>query len=42
LLRESVSWFAYHRYFDPAAYRLDDPSVPNTVVDLLLQGFAPR
>jgi AcrR family transcriptional regulator len=42
LLRESVSWFAYHRYFDPVSYRLDDPSMPDTIIDLLLDGFAPR
>ena len=42
LFRESVSWFAYHRHFDPRGYRLDDPTVPTTVIDLLLDGFAPR
>jgi AcrR family transcriptional regulator len=42
LLRESLSWFAYHRHFDPAAHRLDDPTIAETVIDLLLTGFAPR
>ena len=42
LLRESISWFAYHRYFDPRGYRLDDTAIPTIVIDLLLDGFGPR
>lgn len=41
LLRESISWFAYHRHRDPDVDRLDDPQVPTTVIDFLVRGVAP-
>lgn len=41
LLREAISWFAYHRHQDPDVDRIDDPTVPTTVIDLLVRGLAP-
>jgi AcrR family transcriptional regulator len=41
LLREGVSWFAYHRHFDPIGFDADDVRLSGTVIDLLLHGIAP-
>lgn len=41
MLRETLSWFGYHRFQDPEGHRNDDASVPGTVVDLLVRGLAP-
>jgi AcrR family transcriptional regulator len=42
LLREGISWFAYHRHFDFDGRDLDDAHLPEVVIDLLVEGLAPR
>jgi AcrR family transcriptional regulator len=42
LFRESLAWFAYHRHFDFDGRDLDDPLLPDTVVDHLVRGMDPR
>jgi AcrR family transcriptional regulator len=42
LLREGISWFAYHRHFDFDGRDLDSTHLPGVVIDVLVQGLAPR
>jgi AcrR family transcriptional regulator len=42
LLREGISWFAYHRHFDFDGRDLDGAHLPEVVIDLLVEGLAPR
>jgi AcrR family transcriptional regulator len=41
LVIETAAWFAWHRLGDPAPQPMDDALARETVIDVLVRGFAP-